>query len=149
MDLNQLPDLSGCIPHSGPMRLIDRYLGWYPQDKLCMTAGLVTSDRRSVDENGVFKSEWLLEMMAQGVAAHFYLSGVRSGPPKPGFLVSVRRYSVRSLPEIRIGDELIIRSVFEAGVFPVGSYLSEIYLKNKCLAESNMTFIVSEKGGWH
>lgn len=149
MILNDLPVLSKCIPHSGPMRLIDRYLSWDPDEQLCQTVGSITSRRRSVNERGEFKSEWLLEMMAQGVAAHFYLTGSQNCPPKPGFLVSVRKYKLLVTPKIHMGNELIIKSKFEAGIFPVGNYQSEIFLGKICLAEANMTFLISEKGEWH
>jgi predicted hotdog family 3-hydroxylacyl-ACP dehydratase len=84
------PDISGLVPHSGTMMLLDRVIQ-ADHESLCAE---ITVDANTVffDGNGV--GAWIgVEYMAQAIAAHAgYLAGLRGDPVKIGFLLGARRY---------------------------------------------------------
>lgn len=140
-----LPNLSECVPHSGPMLFLDRYISWDHVRSVCECEGNVRPERRCTKNDGFLNESWFPEIMAQGVAAHYYLSGRQTDRPKPGFLVSISSYIVHFYPKMKTGDVFRVVSSLSACVHPMGSFFVRLHTKGDCIAEADMSFLISEK----
>jgi len=89
-------DAKGLVPHRPPMLLIDKVLA-KDSDFAVITAE-VPSDEFFLDQNGLLP-EFLIEIMAQGLAAADGIDALEANKPKrKGFLVGVEDLYIKAKP---------------------------------------------------
>src|SRR5215469_864220 len=96
------PDITSYLPQRPPFIMVDRLLD--ADESGAHTSFRINAGNPLVD-NGCFTEAGLLENIAQTVAAGAgYLARSQGRPVTPGYIVSVKDFTVSSLP--RVGEEL-------------------------------------------
>lgn len=98
-----IPDITELIPQRPPLVMVGELL--FADDTIARTSFIIDAASPLV-HRGRFTAGGLLENIAQTVAAGAGYMALRSGQPvRPGYIVSVSRFTVGSLP--LPGDELL------------------------------------------
>lgn len=84
------------IPHSGAMCLLDDVLHWDEAAITCRSARYAAADNPLRRADGTLGSAAGIEIASQAMALHGRLSAPVDGPPRPGFLVSLRDVRLRA-----------------------------------------------------
>lgn len=80
----------GLIPHAGAMCLLDEVEHWDETSITCRSARYAATDNPLRRADGRLGSACGIEIAAQAMALHGRLTAPADGPPRPGFLVSLR-----------------------------------------------------------
>ena len=83
-------EILALIPHSGAMCLLDEVLEWDAASVRCLSHRYRASDNPLRRADGTLGTACGIEIAAQAMAVHGRLTAVGDGPPRPGFLVSLR-----------------------------------------------------------
>jgi predicted hotdog family 3-hydroxylacyl-ACP dehydratase len=96
------------IPHAGAMCLLDKVVCWDTTSIRCLTTRHRSSDNPLTRADGKIGAICVVEFAAQAMALHGRLVSDTSGPPKPGFLASVRdvRLYTRFIDDVAENIEL-------------------------------------------
>jgi predicted hotdog family 3-hydroxylacyl-ACP dehydratase len=86
----------GLIPHAGAMCLLDRVEDWDETGITCHSTRYAASDNPMRRDDGSLGTTCGIEIAAQAMALHGRLSAPAEGPPRPGFLVSLRDVRLRA-----------------------------------------------------
>ena len=78
------------IPHSGAMCLLDEVAGWGPDWVRCLSHRFAAQDNPLRRPDGTLGAACGIEIAAQAMAVHGWLTEQDGGPPVPGYLVSLR-----------------------------------------------------------
>jgi predicted hotdog family 3-hydroxylacyl-ACP dehydratase len=105
MDFNNI-EVSGLVPHSGKMVLLDKIISC---DNNSLSAELVVRDDGLLGNDKTVPAWVGIEYMAQAVAAYAGVMAKRAGEPiKLGFLLGTRRYN-SNVAEFNVGSTLTVR----------------------------------------
>jgi predicted hotdog family 3-hydroxylacyl-ACP dehydratase len=100
-------DVSELIPHSPPMRMIDRIVSIDDASKSSVLEATVSESNPFLNTDGTLSGSAYLELISQGAAAqHGYNLRRDAAPEEDGVLVGVRNLNVHS--PARVGDVLTI-----------------------------------------
>lgn len=86
----------GLIPHGGAMCLLDDVLHWDETGITCCSRRYAAADNPMRRADGTLGSAAGIEITSQAMALHGRLSAPAEGPPRPGFLVSLRDVRLRA-----------------------------------------------------
>lgn len=86
----------GLIPHGGAMCLLDEVLHWAERGITCRSLRYAAADNPLRRADGTLGSAAGIEIASQAMALHGRLSAPAEGPPRPGFLVSLRDVRLRA-----------------------------------------------------
>lgn len=86
----------GLIPHGGAMCLLDEVLHWDMTGITCCSRRYAAADNPLRRSDGTLGSAAGIEIASQAMALHGRLSAPEDGPPRPGFLVSLRDVRLRA-----------------------------------------------------
>jgi predicted hotdog family 3-hydroxylacyl-ACP dehydratase len=86
----------GLIPHGGAMCLLDQVLHWDMTGITCCSLRYAAADNPLRRVDGTLGSAAGIEIASQAMALHGRLSAPADGPPRPGFLVSLRDVRLRA-----------------------------------------------------
>lgn len=86
----------GLIPHGGAMCLLDDVLHWDAATITCGSSRYAAHDNPLRRADGSLGSAAGIEIASQAMALHGRLSAPQDGPPRPGFLVSLRDLTLRA-----------------------------------------------------
>lgn len=133
-------DARRLLPHAGNMCLVDRVLN--SSDGIGTVEGRVSANQCSV-ENGVVKTVWYVEMMAQGVAASFGYECMREGKPLPkaGLLIAIDKYTL-CRDGLSVGDTFFVEIERQHLVPPFGIYKTVLKSKYAVYAMAEMKFLI-------
>ena len=96
------------LPHREPMLLVDKIIEI--DHKFCHLVAELSADRPYLDEHGIYKDHWNIELIAQGAATLFHHRSKKgNSKPKKGFLIAVDSYQAPYHPELRSGDCLELK----------------------------------------
>lgn len=84
------------IPHAGAMCLLDGVEQWDETGIICTSARYAAADNPMRRADGSLGAACGIEIAAQAMALHGRLSAPAEGPPRPGFLVSLRDARLRA-----------------------------------------------------
>jgi predicted hotdog family 3-hydroxylacyl-ACP dehydratase len=84
------------IPHGGAMCLLDDVLRWDETGITCRSTRYAAADNPMRRTDGTLGSATGIEIASQAMALHGRLSAPEDGPPRPGFLVSLRDVRLRA-----------------------------------------------------
>jgi predicted hotdog family 3-hydroxylacyl-ACP dehydratase len=85
----------GLIPHAGAMCLLDDVVRWDETSITCRSVRYAEADNPMRRADGRLGSVAGIEIASQAMALHGRLSA-EEGPPRPGFLVSLRDVRLRA-----------------------------------------------------
>ena len=102
--------IAAMIPHAGSMCLIDTVLSWSPAVIRCLSRCHGHRDNPLRRADGTLGAACGIELAAQVMAIHGYLTASGSGLARPaqGYLVSVRDVRLRTARLDRIEGDLIV-----------------------------------------
>lgn len=86
----------GLIPHGGAMCLLDDVLQWDATGITCRSTRYAADDNPLRRADGTLGSAAGIEIASQVMALHGRLTAPAEGPPRPGFLVSLRDVRLRA-----------------------------------------------------
>ncbi|GLR66124.1 hypothetical protein GCM10010909_08020 [Acidocella aquatica] len=96
------------IPHCGAMCLLDEVLSWNDVSVRCLSRRYQDQDNPMRRANGELGVACGIEIAAQAMAVQGRLSAGNSGPPRRGYLVSLRDVALRTgLLDAASGDLII------------------------------------------
>jgi predicted hotdog family 3-hydroxylacyl-ACP dehydratase len=78
------------IPHAGAMCLLDEVESWDAANIICRSSRYGDADNPLRRADGTLGASCGIEIAAQAMAVHGRLTACGDGPPRPGFLVSLR-----------------------------------------------------------
>lgn len=84
------------IPHAGAMCLLDEVEQWDATHIVCLSARYADADNPMRRADGALGVVCGIEIAAQAMAVHGRLAAPADGPPRPGFLVSLRDVRLRA-----------------------------------------------------
>ncbi|MBW4024532.1 MAG: 3-hydroxylacyl-ACP dehydratase [Proteobacteria bacterium] len=83
-------EILALIPHAGAMCLLDGVESWNDTAIACFSARHAAPDNPLRRSDGSLGAACGIELAAQAMAVHGRLTAPAEGPPRPGFLVSLR-----------------------------------------------------------
>ena len=86
----------GLIPHAGAMCLLDGVESWDEAGIICTSARYAAADNPMRRADGSLGAACGIEIASQAMALHGRLTAAGEGPPRPGFLVSLRDARLRA-----------------------------------------------------
>ena len=108
------------LPHSGPLLLIDQVVALDHEQR----SGQVRTTLRAHAPyfvKGYFQVHWLVELMAQAVAALCQLLLLNpGGEPVNGYLIAIRSFNSTPALNLKVGEILIIDCRFEVEMTSIG-----------------------------
>ena len=135
------PPISQLLPHGEPIRMLDQLVDWAPGHATCTMRVRETSP---FVENGMLPSPFLLEPMAQNVAACLGYEAYREGRgTRVGMIVSCRDYRVHR-HHTRVGDELELTAERESGSDALSRFACSVQRGGELVANATMTLIHAE-----
>ena len=84
------------IPHCGAMCLLDEVLSWTDVSVRCLSRRYQDLDNPMRRADGTLGAACGIELAAQAMAVQGWLSGGGGGPPRRGYLVSLRDVAMRT-----------------------------------------------------
>ena len=102
------------IPHSGAMCLLDEVVQWDDETIRC-TATSHRDPGNPLRMNGRLAAVCAIEYAAQAMAVHGAVLGAASGPPRAGFLASVRNVETYVDRLDTLGAPLLVEAVRISG----------------------------------
>lgn len=84
------PDILSMIPHAGAMCLLDEVLDWDAAQIRCLSHRFAEAGNPLRRADGLLGTAAGIEIAAQAMALHGRLTAPTGGPPRPGYLVSLR-----------------------------------------------------------
>lgn len=143
MNAEHTTDIALLLPHQGRAVLIDEVLA-ESRDSIRVTAHITRQHPFFVDGHGV--PGWVgIELMAQAIAAHAGLNGLRAQrPPRKGMLLGTRRYQMHAdyFPE---GTRLEIQAEREfGGDAGMAACACRIHSGGQLLAEATLIIVEIE-----
>ncbi len=135
-------DVRALVPHSKNMVLIDKVKS-YDEDKKSITMQATLRPHRPYwTEKGEFQSHWLVEIMAQSVAAyHSIQKGAKKAKADIGYLISIDSFENHKKLNLKAFDNLTIETKMEIDMRPIGIFLCTVHFKNEHLASARMKFL--------
>jgi len=104
--MSAFPPIADCLPHRGPMLLVDRIVA--STDETIRVAARVDGTAWYADEDGAMPAWIGVELMAQTTGAHIGLQALRGiAAARPGVLLGTRRYTMQA-PRFAAGRWLVI-----------------------------------------
>ncbi len=129
------------IPQKPPMAMVD---GLLTSDKEKTAATLTIEADNLFVEDGVFKEPGLIEHIAQTAALRSgYEASLTNNKPPVGFIGSVKRMKIFSLP--RIGDTLVTTMTIVMNMENISIIKGETSVNDKPVAEGEMNIFLQEK----
>lgn len=96
MSLIAREDILAMIPHAGAMCLLDKVEAWDETHITCLSARYAADDNPLRRGDGSLGAACGVEIASQAMAVHGRLAAPADGPPRPGFLVSLRDVRLRA-----------------------------------------------------
>jgi predicted hotdog family 3-hydroxylacyl-ACP dehydratase len=139
--VTEYPAIAQLMPHGEPMVLLDRLVGWSPGYAECTMR--VRSGTRFVDE-GVLRTPFMIEHMAQSVAACLGYEAYRAGlGVRVGMIVSCRVFHAH-IESAAVGDELKIIANRERGNDTLSHFQCEVRHESEAFADASLTLFHGE-----
>lgn len=126
------------IPHTPPMRMIDKIVSFDDSLKSSVSEATVRSSFPFLDDDGDLLPSAYLELIAQASAAQHGFNLQRNGSSEEeGFLVGVRNLSIHSTA--RIGDTLTIHIQLGTEIDVLSVVAGSVSRGETLLAEAEIT----------
>jgi predicted hotdog family 3-hydroxylacyl-ACP dehydratase len=136
------PELAELLPHSGPMRLLERVLAHSPERTVCALDPSASELFR--DGSGSVPAWVALEWMAQCIAAHGGLVARGEGrAPSPGMLVGAKRLALERA-HFAAGESLEVEARFAGGAGALASFECALRAGSELVATGSLSVYVSD-----
>lgn len=123
------------------MRLVDHLIAFDAQEKTGSVRSVIQSDKPYWHAVNRFRHHWLLEIMAQSAATVCgALQSDSSAAPRPGFLLSIREWTLLKRPPLVPGDDVLADVRIEATMDAVSQASITLNFQGETVARSLMSF---------
>jgi predicted hotdog family 3-hydroxylacyl-ACP dehydratase len=146
MDLLTL-NMDEVLPHRGRMRLVSKVLS-FDETKGDFLIPVLSSSP-FLGENGLFKSSWLVELVAQAAACHCGCKwlGIENKPGTYGYVIAVDHCAVEANVRLNVGDILHVQVVLEFDLPPAGVFRGVVRFKEREIGQATIkTFVEAQQG---
>lgn len=134
------PAIEELIPHRGEMLLVDAIRSIEPSGGWCETR--LREDRPYLDQ-GRFDSFWMVEIMAQSVAAVYAMTKKLQGlDPCMGFVIAIDSYSWTADFDLNAKDLVQTQVTLDYDLNPFGQYSIQCFVDQQEVASAQMKFMV-------
>lgn len=134
----QLPPVEEVVPHSGPMVLLDRLIGFTEEEGLATAEVVLRGDSMFV-RDGKARAVVTVEYMAQAVAAYVGLIAKKKGGEiEIGFLIGIREMKLHQ-SHLHAGDVLEVEAKHVWGDMKLGSFRAAVRRGSEEIASATLT----------
>jgi predicted hotdog family 3-hydroxylacyl-ACP dehydratase len=138
------PCITEIIPHRDNMLLVDEMTSVRPQGGTVRTT---LRNHRPYLDQGRFDSFWMIEIMAQSVAAVYaYHKRLLGQSPAMGFVIGIDDYAWFGDHDLMSGQIIDCDVVLEYDMHPFGQYRIEATTNGGTLATATMKFMIDTEG---
>jgi predicted hotdog family 3-hydroxylacyl-ACP dehydratase len=129
------------IPHKGPMLLVNDLIELDPGQKKGRVSSILAKGKPYWNESESFRYHWLLEIMAQAAATVCgALRGSNHEAAAPGFLLSIREWSLLQRPPLAPGAAMLAEVTIETEMDALSQASITLEYQGETVARSMMSF---------